>query len=44
MANILCLFLCVALTETFPLLIALLSLLKESLRRSKPATNLMQAQ
>ncbi len=34
----------VALPETFPLLRALLNLLKESLGRSKPATNLMQAQ
>jgi hypothetical protein len=30
----------VALTETFPLLRALLNLLKESLGRNKPATNL----
>jgi hypothetical protein len=33
-------FPCVALKETFPLLRALLNLLKESLGRSKPATNL----
>ncbi len=38
------LFTSVAVPETFPLLRALLNLLKESLGRSKPATNLMQAQ
>jgi hypothetical protein len=35
-----CFHVIVALTETFPLLRALLNLLKESLGRSKPATNL----